>query len=65
MHKVTKISSKEIDLLNITKNKSLQSDECNMILRILAIPGITDIQKWPFSFLQNDLFSKVFIFLHL
>ncbi|XP_026297100.1 uncharacterized protein LOC113218849, partial [Apis mellifera] len=58
LHKVTKISSKEIDLLNITKNKSLQSDECNMILRILAIPGITDIQKWPFSFLQNDLFSK-------
>ncbi|XP_017761966.1 PREDICTED: leucine-rich repeat-containing protein 9-like [Eufriesea mexicana] len=55
LHKVTKVSNKEIDLLNTCTNQSLQSDECNMILKILAFPGVTDIQKWPFNFFQSDL----------
>ncbi|XP_024224735.1 uncharacterized protein LOC117241955 [Bombus vosnesenskii] len=59
LHKVTKVSNKEIDLLNTCKNKNLQLDECSsMILKILASPGVTDIQKWPFNYFQTDLLIK-------
>ncbi|XP_076387528.1 uncharacterized protein LOC105663698 [Megachile rotundata] len=58
LHKVIKVCNKEIDQLYFWKNKSLQSNECNTILKILVSPGVTNIQKWPFNFFITDLFIK-------
>ncbi|CAK9805361.1 Leucine-rich repeat-containing protein 9 [Anthophora plagiata] len=55
LYKVTKVCNKEIDEINIYKAKSMQSDECSMILKILTSPGVTHIQKWPFNVFHTDL----------
>ncbi|XP_076622924.1 uncharacterized protein LOC143342684 [Colletes latitarsis] len=61
IHKVTEVSNKEINCLNVWKEEfeeSLESDECNIILKILVSPGVTDIQNWPINFFKTAPFNE-------
>ncbi|XP_076181860.1 uncharacterized protein LOC143154010 [Ptiloglossa arizonensis] len=61
LYKVTKVSNKEIDCLNIRKDEfieNLQSNESNMILQILTSPGVMSIKNWPFNFFETASFSE-------
>ncbi|XP_043261952.1 protein phosphatase 1 regulatory subunit 42-like [Colletes gigas] len=61
IHKVTEVRNKEINCLNVCKEEfeeSLESDECNIILKILISPGVTDIQSWPINFFKHAPFNK-------
>ncbi|KZC05379.1 Dystrobrevin beta [Dufourea novaeangliae] len=58
LYKVTEVCNKELDQLNLCNDDNLQSNECNMILKILTIPEVTDIQIWPFNFFKTDLFTN-------
>ncbi|XP_076382988.1 uncharacterized protein LOC143260660 [Megalopta genalis] len=56
LYKVTEVNNKKVDLLI----NNMQSNECNMILKILTSPGVTDIQAWPFNFFKISLLNNVF-----